>query len=517
MSEVTLIPAQAFDYGSLDTETRIVVQQRAGEIKTIARRAATDIIEIGGKLSEVKDRLGHGRFGAWLEAEFAWQERTAQSFMAVAERFKSANIADLNFAPTALYMLSAPSVPDAARAEAIRYAEAGERITVAKAQAIVNEYKPAPAPTADVAALATADQVQAAVRAWLGYLTRNDQRASRLVLQQIALNNAVGLGHLDKLIAHVRAAGLRALREDVRRAALVVHAELTAAEAQPGRAVAYAPADASGLRSAADVQAAAATLEPAIWRWLAVPETAHRADWEKADRLLASVLDLEGFHAARGRNFDLEALVGDLGAACDREALPVAVRAVRTAVQQRLAALPEPEPEPAETADVIAQWLTALAEENEIPTTRAGEPERDAVRTLLKGILTDRANGGGRYWRSLSKHPAWPDGTADAEKLAAVRVALAEMTGAPEPVAVPQPARWADAQPGRDEPRTPKDATTALIMRKDQHIRHLVVAVDKALGYLGSLAEQRNGEQDADLLECISALRLARAEALNED
>lgn len=135
-----------FNYADLDTETCIVVQQRTGEIKAVMKRAARDIIEIGEKLSEVKARLGYGKFGEWLESEFEWSERTARQFMTVADTFKSANFADLQIAPSALYLLAAPSTPDAARDEAIARAEAGETITHSTARDIVAEHKAPPVP-----------------------------------------------------------------------------------------------------------------------------------------------------------------------------------------------------------------------------------------------------------------------------------------------------------------------------------------------------------------------------------
>lgn len=130
-----------FDYAALDSETRIVVQQRTTEIKALMKRAASDIIEIGQKLIEVKARLGHGKFGAWLEAEFDWTERTAQRFIVVADRFtKNDNLSA--FAPSALYLLAAPSTPDSAREEALERAEQGEPITHQTAREIVTNHRP---------------------------------------------------------------------------------------------------------------------------------------------------------------------------------------------------------------------------------------------------------------------------------------------------------------------------------------------------------------------------------------
>jgi hypothetical protein len=59
--------------------------------------------------------------------------------MGVAEKFKSATIADLPIQPTAAYYLAAPSVPDEARQKAVEKAEAGEEVTFASAKEIVAE------------------------------------------------------------------------------------------------------------------------------------------------------------------------------------------------------------------------------------------------------------------------------------------------------------------------------------------------------------------------------------------
>ncbi|MCB0176137.1 MAG: DUF3102 domain-containing protein [Anaerolineae bacterium] len=133
-----------FDYQQLDSETRIVIQQRAGEIKTLMRRTTQDIIEIGQKLIEVKSRLPHGAFGGWLESEFSWTHETARRFMNVARQFPQIPTG-LEFQAKALYLLAEPSTPEPARQEAIALAEAGERITDQTARAIVDGHKHPPA------------------------------------------------------------------------------------------------------------------------------------------------------------------------------------------------------------------------------------------------------------------------------------------------------------------------------------------------------------------------------------
>ena len=133
---------KGFDYASLDTETTQFVQQQTGEIRVLMKQTAQSIIEVGQKLIEVKEKLGYGRFGDWLEAEFDWDERTARRFMSVAERFSNTadNLSEVNFAPSALYVLAAPSTPKAAREEAISRAKAGEPITYTMAKEIKQKY-----------------------------------------------------------------------------------------------------------------------------------------------------------------------------------------------------------------------------------------------------------------------------------------------------------------------------------------------------------------------------------------
>ena len=132
----------AFDYASLDGDTAQFLQQQTGEIRALMRRSAQDIFEIGQKLIEIKQRLGHGQFLEWLKAEFDWTIRTAQRFMNVAERFgnKSDIMSSLNIAPTALYLLAAPYLDEEVREEALKLAEK-EPLTNKKALAIKKKHQ----------------------------------------------------------------------------------------------------------------------------------------------------------------------------------------------------------------------------------------------------------------------------------------------------------------------------------------------------------------------------------------
>lgn len=130
-----------FSYDTFDNETGFVVRQLTSEIKNLIQRSAQDIVDIGQKLIEVKEKLGHGKFALWLKAEFDWSESTARKFMQVARQFKSAKFADLKIATSALYLLACNNNPPAARQEALKRAKKGEIIDYSRAKSIVAQHK----------------------------------------------------------------------------------------------------------------------------------------------------------------------------------------------------------------------------------------------------------------------------------------------------------------------------------------------------------------------------------------
>ena len=54
----------------MQTVTSQFVHQQTVKIQGLMKRTAQGIIEIGQRLIEVKQTLGHGRFLEWLETEF---------------------------------------------------------------------------------------------------------------------------------------------------------------------------------------------------------------------------------------------------------------------------------------------------------------------------------------------------------------------------------------------------------------------------------------------------------------
>lgn len=117
-------------------------RNEAEAIRRLLGKTAECLVEVGRRLIEVKARLKHGEWGDYLRREFDWNERTAQRFMTVADRFKNDNLSDLNIAPSALYLLSAGSTPDQARDAILERARAGEHITHGIARAAIEATRP---------------------------------------------------------------------------------------------------------------------------------------------------------------------------------------------------------------------------------------------------------------------------------------------------------------------------------------------------------------------------------------
>lgn len=124
MSQIEL-----FNYAALAPELQIEVKAATERIKLRMKRTAEDIIEIGKDLIAVKARLPHGQFLPWIAAEFEMSDQTAQNFMNVATRFPQIPN-NLEFKPTILYLLAAPSTPEEVVEKAVEKAEQGEPLTL---------------------------------------------------------------------------------------------------------------------------------------------------------------------------------------------------------------------------------------------------------------------------------------------------------------------------------------------------------------------------------------------------
>ena len=73
----------------------------------------------------MKERLGHGSFTPWIEAELQWSIRTAQNYMRAAERFGSQAQLVSHLPLSTVYRLASPSTPPTIVEEVIAHSEAG--------------------------------------------------------------------------------------------------------------------------------------------------------------------------------------------------------------------------------------------------------------------------------------------------------------------------------------------------------------------------------------------------------
>lgn len=129
----------AFDYGTLALALREELRAEASVIQKLIGASSRSVIQIGLRLSYVRERLGRRPFKAWLLAEFRMKKATASNYMRAAFVFRDAACVD-RFQPSALYVLSRKNATEAARDEALQRAHEGELITKAEAQIIVRRH-----------------------------------------------------------------------------------------------------------------------------------------------------------------------------------------------------------------------------------------------------------------------------------------------------------------------------------------------------------------------------------------
>src|SRR5690242_8949909 len=74
-----------FDYNSLTSAVADDAKAAAEHIRDILRNTTAGIIEVGERLKAIKDRLQHGQFTSWIDAEFGMADRTARLYVSAAE------------------------------------------------------------------------------------------------------------------------------------------------------------------------------------------------------------------------------------------------------------------------------------------------------------------------------------------------------------------------------------------------------------------------------------------------
>jgi hypothetical protein len=72
----------------------------------------------GRKLVEVKERVAHGQYTAFVTERLGWSESAGRKFVSVFEMFKTVNFTgstDLTIDASSLYLIAAPSTPEEGR------------------------------------------------------------------------------------------------------------------------------------------------------------------------------------------------------------------------------------------------------------------------------------------------------------------------------------------------------------------------------------------------------------------
>ena len=130
-----------FNYTKLEAKDREAVQGHAREIKSLLKRTAANIIEIGDHLITVKEQLPYGMFRGWMYAEFRWNPTYASRIMQAARRFGELDCLD-RFQSTALLYLAQNNINERAISEAVSQARSGEPISGVIAKDLIHRYSP---------------------------------------------------------------------------------------------------------------------------------------------------------------------------------------------------------------------------------------------------------------------------------------------------------------------------------------------------------------------------------------
>lgn len=130
-----------FDYGALSSDVAEEARAIAARVRSRQQNTMALIRETGRDLLSVKEKLGHGHFLSWIEAEFAMTRQTANNYMNVADRFGEECKTILHLPPAAAYALASPSTPEPIVRQVFAKYEAGEKVEPVTIKAMVKEAK----------------------------------------------------------------------------------------------------------------------------------------------------------------------------------------------------------------------------------------------------------------------------------------------------------------------------------------------------------------------------------------
>jgi hypothetical protein len=164
-------------------------------VERVRKTTAEGVMKLGAEMAAAHAILsnhGDGTFGKWCLLRCGISRVTAHKAINVFKQFDYKPGLQ-TFDPTALYLLSAPSCPEEATAEAIERAEHGERITTKLARDIIKSHSPEAdeeeddePETFDWQPVECFTSIRAEVRRWLLICPSADRKFILETLQDIA-------------------------------------------------------------------------------------------------------------------------------------------------------------------------------------------------------------------------------------------------------------------------------------------------------------------------------------------
>lgn len=120
------------------------VNQRCARLKNMLGEAQTEVVGIGKDLIAIRAHLQEnkvpGGFDGWLSREFDWSRSQAYRFIDIAKEFgEYPNLG--HYDQSAMYLLAAPSTPQAAKDDAKQIAGTGEFVDYSTAATLIEKYK----------------------------------------------------------------------------------------------------------------------------------------------------------------------------------------------------------------------------------------------------------------------------------------------------------------------------------------------------------------------------------------
>lgn len=182
-----------FRWADADPQLRDWLRVQTGNIVGFAYRTACDAVRIGVALNEVRARLKHGEYQAWVLAKLPFSLPAARRYRQVADTFAVFQTAQFErFDESALYVLAQDKTPQTARELAVLEANSGKRVTRAVALEILESCR---ADSGEVPEEELAEYESSARQRNLLTVVREDRKGQLKVSQvdqdrEVALRNA---------------------------------------------------------------------------------------------------------------------------------------------------------------------------------------------------------------------------------------------------------------------------------------------------------------------------------------